>query len=238
MRAPAFDRRRRVRRFLVADEVGLGKTVVARGVIESMMRRKRDCGPLRVFYVCSSLAIAAQNKGSLLKAISDPEIRSRAACDVDRLTLAPNRMLSDDVPLHLYTLTPDTSIPDRKGKRRSGTVMERALLHNLLAARYPSLTTIPGQGEWLRRNVGKSWEDWKQWSGCRPSPSLKHAFFPVLREQLALKRERHLPPAIRRELAKDPLDTIKLLRIALAKTGLDALSPDLVIFDEFQRFQT
>ena len=46
-----------------------------------------------------------------------------------------------------------------------------------------------------------------------------------------------MPPAIWRELAKDPLDTIKLLRIALAKTGLDALSPDLVIFDEFQRFQ-
>ena len=59
----AFDRRWRVRRFLVADEVGLGKTVVARGVIEAMMRRKRGRGPLRVFYVCSSLAIAAQNKG-------------------------------------------------------------------------------------------------------------------------------------------------------------------------------
>ena len=234
----AFDRRRRVRRFLVADEVGLGKTVVARGVIESMMRRKRDCGPLRVFYVCSSLAIAAQNKGSLLKVISDPEIRGRAACDVDRLTLAPNRMLSGDVPLHLYTLTPDTSIPDRRGKRRSGTAMERALLHNLLAARDPSLTRIPGQGEWLRRSLlRESWEDWKQWSGCTPSPSLKRAFFPVLRKQLRLEPGQHLPPAIRRELAKDPLDTIKLLRIALAKTGLDALSPDLVIFDEFQRFQ-
>ena len=232
----AFDRRRRVRRFLVADEVGLGKTVVARGVIESMMRRKRDCGPLRVFYVCSSLAIAAQNKGSLLKALN-PEIRGRAACDVDRLTLAPNRMLSGDVPLHLYTLTPDTSIPDRKGKRRSGTAMERALLHNLLAARDPSLTQIPGQGEWLRRSARASWEDWKQWSGCRPSPSLKRAFFPVLRKQLGLEPGQHLPPAIRRELARDPLDTIKLLRIALAKTGLDALSPDLVIFDEFQRFQ-
>ena len=233
----AFDRRRRVRRFLVADEVGLGKTVVARGVIESMMRRKRDCGLLRVFYVCSSLAIAAQNKGSLLKVISDPEIRGRAACDVDRLTLAPNRMLSGDVPLHLYTLTPDTSIPDRKGKRRSGTAMERALLHNLLAARYPSLTRIPGQGEWLRRNARASWEDWKQRSGCTPRPSLKHAFFPVLREQLGLEPGQHLPTAIRRELDKDPLETIKLLRIALAKTGLDALSPDLVIFDEFQRFQ-
>ena len=233
----AFDRRRRVRRFLVADEVGLGKTVVARGVIESMMRRKRGCGPLRVFYVCSSLAIAAQNKGSLLKVISDPEIRGRATCDVDRLTLAPNRMLSGDVPLHLYTLTPDTSIPDRKGKRRSGTAMERALLHNLLADRYRSLTRIPGQGEWLRRNALASWEDWKQWSGCTPSPSLKHAFFPVLREQLRLEPGQHLPTAIRRELDEDPLETIKLLRIALARTGLDALSPDLVIFDEFQRFQ-
>ena len=234
----AFDRRRRVRRFLVADEVGLGKTVVARGVIESMTRRKRDCGPLRVFYVCSSLAIAAQNKGSLLKVISDPGIRGRAACDVDRLTLAPNRMLSGDVPLHLYTLTPDTSIPDRRGKRRSGTAMERALLHNLLAARDPSLTRIPGQGEWLRRSLlRESWEDWKQSSGCTPSLSLKRAFFPVLRKQLRLEPGQHLPPAIRRELAKDPLDTIKLLRIALAKTGLDALSPDLVIFDEFQRFQ-
>ena len=65
----AFHRRRSIRRFLVADEVGLGKTIVARGVIEMMMRRMRGRAPLRVFYVCSSLAIAAQNKGSLLKVI-------------------------------------------------------------------------------------------------------------------------------------------------------------------------
>ena len=96
----AFDRRRNVRRFLVADEVGLGKTIVARGVIERMMRRKQGRGPLRVFYVCSSLAIAAQNKDSLLKVIEDPGIRGRAACDVDRLTLAPNRILQ---PMSLCT---------------------------------------------------------------------------------------------------------------------------------------
>ena len=233
----AFDRRRRVRRFLVADEVGLGKTVVARGVIKRMVRRRRGCGPLRVFYVCSSLAIAAQNKGSLLKVISDPELRDRAACDVDRLTLASNRKLPDDVPLHLYTLTPDTSIPDRKGKHRSGAAPERALLHNLLATRYPSLTRIRGQGEWLRRNATASWEGWKQWSGCKPNPSLRRAFFPVLRVQLGLERGQHLPPAIRRELDKDPLGAISLLRIALARTGLAELAPDLAIFDEFQRFQ-
>ena len=234
----AFDRRRRVRRFLVADEVGLGKTVVARGVIECMMRQNRANRPFRVFYVCSSLAIAAQNKGSLLKVIPDPAISERANCDVDRLTLAPNQKLPDDVPLHLYTLTPETSIPDRKGMRRTGTAQERALLHNLLASRYPSLTKIGGQGEeWLRRNAVAGWEDWKQWRGCSPSWSLRRAFFPILRKQLGLEPNQHLPSAVRRKLSEDPLETIKLLRTALAKTGLAELAPDLVIFDEFQRFQ-
>ena len=234
----AFRRRRRVRRYLVADEVGLGKTVVARGVIGGMMRRQRGGIPLRVFYVCSSLEIATQNKGSLLKVISDSETRDRAACDVDRLTLAPNRTLPVDVPLHLYTLTPDTSIPDRRGTHRSGVARERALLHNLLAARYPTLTTIGDQGEeWLRRNAVASWEKWKESTECQPSPALADAFFPVLREQLGLASRQHLPTAIRRRIASDPLETINLLRIALAKTGIAKLAPDLVIFDEFQRFQ-
>ena len=234
----AFDRRRRVRRFLVADEVGLGKTVVARGVIASMMRWHRGRRPLRVFYVCSSLEIATQNKGSLLKVISDPETRDRAACDVDRLTLAPNRTLPADVPLHVYTLTPDTSIPDRRGTHRSGVARERALLHNLLLARYPTLTTIDDQGEeWLRRNAVASWESWKQSTECQPSPALADAFFPILREQLGLAPRQHLTTAIRLRIANDPIETIGLLRIALAKTGLAKLAPDLVIFDEFQRFQ-
>ena len=202
------------------------------------MRRQRGGIPLRVFYVCSSLEIATQNKGSLLKVISDPATRDRAACDVDRLTLAPNRTLPADVPLHLYTLTPDTSIPDRRGTHRSGIARERALLHNLLAARYPTLTTIDDQGEeWLRRNAVASWENWKQSTECQPSPALADAFFPVLREQLGLAPRQHLPTAIRRRIANDPLETINLLRIALAKTGLAELAPDLVIFDEFQRFQ-
>ena len=234
----ALDGRRRVRRFLIADEVGLGKTIVARGVIQSMMCRKRRGRPLRIFYVCSSLAIAAQNKASLLKVIPDAKLRDRAVCDVDRLTLAPNRLLPNDVPMHLYTLTPDTSVPDRKGKRRSGTAPERALLHNLLASRYPCLTRTDDQGgEWLRWNALRSWEDCKNWSRCKPSPSLIRAFFPVLHELCGVGPTENVALVVRRKLNEDPLETIKLLRIALAKTGLYELAPDLVIFDEFQRFQ-
>jgi len=63
------------RHFLVADEVGLGKTVVAQGVIRELMSQKRDHEnrPLVVFYVCSSLAIAAQNKRKLLEVLPESE---------------------------------------------------------------------------------------------------------------------------------------------------------------------
>jgi superfamily II DNA or RNA helicase len=49
----AFEKQDGPRRFLVADEVGLGKTVVARGVVEGLAARRQ--GPLSVFYVCSNL---------------------------------------------------------------------------------------------------------------------------------------------------------------------------------------
>ena len=54
-----------LRRFLVADEVGLGKTVMARMIVSEMMKRQRR--PLVVFYVASNLNIAHQNRAKLLE---------------------------------------------------------------------------------------------------------------------------------------------------------------------------
>jgi superfamily II DNA or RNA helicase len=65
----AFARDGGPRRFLIADEVGLGKTVVARTVVREMMKRRRT--PLVVFYVASNLTIAHQNRRKLLEAVSD-----------------------------------------------------------------------------------------------------------------------------------------------------------------------
>ena len=59
------------RRFLVADEVGLGKTIVARGIVERMSEGRK--APLRVFYVCSNLAIAAQNLSRLVSFLPKDE---------------------------------------------------------------------------------------------------------------------------------------------------------------------
>ena len=47
------------RRFLVADEVGLGKTVIARSVAEGLRRNRRR---LNVMYLCPSLEIVGQNR--------------------------------------------------------------------------------------------------------------------------------------------------------------------------------
>ena len=50
------------RQFLVADEVGLGKTLVARGLIARMIEHLWDSvARIDVLYICSNQAIAAQN---------------------------------------------------------------------------------------------------------------------------------------------------------------------------------
>ena len=107
----AFRYRDGSRRFLVADEVGLGKTVVAQHVIKEMMRRKR--GALDVFYVCSNLSIASQNQKKLLEFLDNEDERQAALCSVDRLTLLPASNLPTHPGLHLYSFTPDTYIPLR-----------------------------------------------------------------------------------------------------------------------------
>jgi hypothetical protein len=52
----------------VADEVGLGKTIVAKGVIAQLLIdaiNKGSLRPLRVTYICSNLALANENREKL-----------------------------------------------------------------------------------------------------------------------------------------------------------------------------
>lgn len=233
----AFEPRRAVRRFLVADEVGLGKTVVARGVVEKMLARKRRERPLRVFYMCNSLAIAAQNRGNLLKALPEGAQAEDAECQVDRLTLVATQELPDESPLHFYTLTPDTSMPDRRGRAKAGTARERALIHNILRRRYPDLVGH-GDGEWLRQRALSSWEDWKASCGCQANGDLEREFLQELRAEMRLSARQPLPHHLRTRIETDgEREVIKLLRVVLAKAGLRRVQPDLVILDEFQRYR-
>ena len=220
-------------RFLVADEVGLGKTVVAQQVMLRMMEVKS--GPLVVFYVCNSLSIAAQNRRKLLEFLPEGE-RASAHCSVDRLTLVPLYGPPSHPELNLYTLTPETSIPIRKNRRRDGRQEERALIHCLVKRLWPKL--LMGKREFLfRRNAKIYWRCVvkSQQERIKGNSSLVRAFYESVRKEFQLEKGQHLLPVLRD--IDDDLELIAHMRNALAASAIEGLSPALVIFDEFQNFR-
>lgn len=229
------------RRFLVADEVGLGKTVVASEIIRRMSEGRTE--PLRVFYVCSNLAIAAQNLSRLVSFLPNDE-RDSAIASVDRPSLMPTR----DPPAHhgvqVFSLTPDTALPLRGGRRREGRMEERALGIALLEELLP--TKIPRLYRTLRVNAGvrrfghlvRHYRKEIKY-GRITNHSFRMVFRSALRFELGLKPRQHLPTGIRTFLEKKSggLDLVAAIRSGLAVAALQQVQPDIVILDEFQRFR-
>lgn len=236
------------RRFLVADEVGLGKTIVASGVIQSLsiQKRKHSDQPLCVLYVCSNLAIAKQNIARLINFMPEDE-RKKAIAAIDRPSLLPTQEKPNpDVAVNIFSLTPSTAIPTRKGQRQDGRMEERALALVLLLKIAPSGINGKRLYRVFRRLAGKS--SFKalvrnftvmEKSGKLGGTEFRRIFNESLRETLGLKPGQHLPPRISQmQDDKDQhSDLIGATRTALALAGLRSLSADLVIFDEFQRFR-
>jgi hypothetical protein len=113
-------------RFLVADEVGLGKTLVARGLIARTIRHLQQEGVKRidVVYVCSNADIARQNINRL------NVTGQRDFALASRITLLPVRL--HDLKgnrLNFVSFTPGTSF---ELGNTLGTVNERVLLYWLL----------------------------------------------------------------------------------------------------------
>ncbi len=226
-------------RFLVADEAGLGKTVVARTILVEMMRKRRT--PLVVFYFASNLNISHQNRSKLLEMLPFDEDQKRAAAKVDRLTLASDasyRPTHDR--LHLYCLTPDTSIPTFRRRAGLGRMDERALIHRLLVGRFPSLASKAFSDLFKGRQPGEaSWTAARrQYDEIEGIRDLQGRFFDALGKdrQLALQcvDAECLSAAI---ASLRPAVLMGSLRTALAMATVDVVRPDLVIFDEFQKFR-
>ena len=116
-------------RFLVADEVGLGKTLVARGVIAKAIEYLWD-GPQRgsnqidIVYICSNAQIARQNVRRL-------QIGNSRFVRADRLTLLPReiRWPARGTGVNYLALTPGTSFNLRSSMGRRD---ERVLLYHLV----------------------------------------------------------------------------------------------------------
>jgi hypothetical protein len=225
------------RRFLVADEVGLGKTVVARTIIQEMIKRHRR--PVVVFYVSSNLNIAHQNRAKLLELLPTEAEQKAATAAADRLTLAANpRYRPTHEKLHLYTLTPDTSVPQYRRRGGFGRMEERALILRLLKGRFPSLDT-PWFSAKCRGNQARE-SSWKwaleQHEDIKAVRELQDHFVDALSHD---KNFSTVDASSLSQAAENPRPShfMGMLRTALALAVLRDVQPDIVIFDEFQKFR-
>lgn len=232
------------RRFLVADEVGLGKTIVASGVIQKLSDKNAATGggPLSVLYVCSNLAIAKQNIMRLLSFLPEAE-RKNAVATVDRPSMLSTRPRPKHERVHIYMLTPDTAIATRKGQRRDGRLEERALalvlLHRILSLPirrlYRSFQRQAGSesfGWWVRFYREQDRQ------GKLGGGDFRSEFRDALRDVLGLVQGQHLPPLLVQMLTdRKDQDLVAACRTALTIAALKSIGAGLVIFDEFQRFR-
>ena len=231
------------RRFLVADEVGLGKTLVARGVIAKALDHLWE-GPHRVeqidiVYICSNAQIARQNVRRL-------QIGSGKFVRAARLGLLPQEIHGlKENRVNYLALTPGTSfdLKSSMGRRE-----ERVLLYHLLQRVWPDRRKAPMnllQG--YVKNTGYfRWElrDFKRRRHI--DDDLAKAFkCRLVEEGEDLKKEyEDLCRRFRNSRARIPwadrskqISFIGQVRSMLAEVCVTALEPDLVILDEFQRFK-
>ena len=231
------------RRFLVADEVGLGKTLVARGVIAKAIEHLWE-GPHRVeqidiVYICSNAQIARQNVRRL-------QIGSGRFVQAARLGLLPQEIHGLKARrVNYLALTPGTSFDLRSSM---GTREERVLLYHLLQRVWPDQHKAPMnllQG-YVKNTSHFRWKLKEFTRSKRIDEDLAKAFKDRLLKEGEGLRETYeeLCQRFRRSRLHIPRDDrrrqisfIGQLRSILAEVCVTALEPDLVILDEFQRFK-
>lgn len=225
------------RQFLVADEVGLGKTMVARGVIAKTIEQLTGkVDRIDVVYICSNQAIAEQNIKSL------NVIGSATRPLNTRLTLLPLEIEQEggiaSRPINLISLTPGTAL-DLKSSL--GTAKERALIYEMLRKR---LGIRHGGVQRIFRGgvTPENWPGWTDWMRSQSiSKEISEKFNDAIGDEFIL-RIREASELARNKKSPDyppdqrPAAIIGELRRILARICVDALTPDLIILDEFQRF--
>jgi hypothetical protein len=221
------------KRFLVADEVGLGKTVVAQQIIKQLAGENRRT-PFMVYYITNGQRVAHQNRDRLVE-FSDPEVQKAAISKADRLNVIPLSPVPK-TPVAVYSLTPGTSFPGKTTRLHAGKKEERAFLTALLGRAYPHLVRRFPENT-MRRNVTADWDGLvRRYRG--PVADLPRAFIrafkAALNAEFGAPIKVSLPALAKRE---KPGRLVGRLRRALAHTVLIDRPPDLVILDEFQRYR-
>ncbi|MDR2368571.1 MAG: DEAD/DEAH box helicase [Deltaproteobacteria bacterium] len=239
------------KRFLVADEVGLGKTFVAKGIIAKAVEKlSTKVKRVDVIYVCSNASIARQNIARL-----NVLGRGNAFHISTRLTLLAKqaRELSAN-KVNFIALTPATTFgsdyENGKGNTFTGLGEERALIYQIvstlltknklqgLKTGLKNLLQCSMQMDGWEREIQKAKDE-------RLEPSIVSNFKKALGENDDLMGElqRCCEKFERRgiswpeEARQARNQLIAKLRTELATLSLEILEPDLIIMDEFQSFK-
>lgn len=239
-------------RFLVADETGLGKSIVARGVIARAiehLEQDDSINRIDIVYVCSNVDLATQNLRRL-NVTGDDHIGmttrlTMLARESKRLSGASD---NGHKKVNLVSFTPGTSFGE--GGFRQGSAPERAMLTLILDQRFNKTGSDRRITRMLMQGTVHSRKNFeyrishlrKEFSGD-PDPVIVDAFEKLIREDgsldlfFELREKLWMKKKLPGELWHPTQELIGRLRHALAKAGVDTLEPDLIILDEFQRFR-
>jgi hypothetical protein len=215
-------------RFLIADEVGLGKTISAKALADKLQQSLGT--PLNILYFCPNLDIAAQNL-TKLQTLAPEQVKPE-----DRLSLVLRARPAQADKFRVFCYTPDTSLPGWK-HGRTGRKAERDLIADLLHTEAPTC--------WLRVRelekehfVGKDTR-WFTAHRSPPPPHIVKVFVRSLRDILDFTGK-PFDKALTAWLEDhgDVSELILRCRSALALAALrhTASRPDLLILDEFHRY--
>ncbi len=243
--------KQKTRRFLLADEVGLGKTLVARGVVAQLVDHLWEKkSKINITYICSNANIARQNINRL-NISKDADFQHAT-----RLSLLPRDIQSiGQHRLNFIALTPGTSFNLRSSL---GLADERRMLYWLIHLTWPDLMSgvAPmnvfegwAKRERFREKLKKSSPD------DYIDPSMQDGLVQKLLREEQKKRDkgepgyqqdlqelywafrRTSPRKVSNEYHRRRNSFIGELRGLVASYSIESLQPDLVILDEFQRFK-
>ncbi len=252
-------------RMLIADEVGLGKTIVAKGIIARRIKDKIEAGdntPLKVTYICSNQVIAHENVGKL-DIYPDRQSHDRFATRLTYLAFEPSD--GGDGMLRLNTLTPGTSF--NKGSS-TGQQEERKILYSLLMQDEQLSQNPKAVAVMLRAGVLKIASEWyEELNAQRDTPcgaSLRPCCFGrflnalklktigysdcPLFEHLGIFKAISLYDAVIafsqlltlqnfRQFREGSDHLVRELKDTLSEVCVDYIDADIYILDEFQRFK-
>lgn len=241
-------------RVLVADEVGLGKTLIARGVIARTAKLHEDLQDdlFKVIYICSNQNIANQN---IKKLKISKEVTVDGVTDT-RLSMQHLKIFEQEFDqnirdnyIQLIPLTPGTSFSMTSG---TGRKEERALMFAVLK-RIDRFQQYEAEMDRIFASYATTGWPWKrdEYEGrvvaCNEKSDGKYCT-EITRSIEVLILEQNLDIELVEICQKiqsgvpwhcsQANGLLGKLRMIFAQVSIDLLKPDLVIMDEFQRFRS